>query len=137
MTPDQFKAWRKALKLTQRDAAKALGVSTATIQLYEAGQRFDTGATVEIPTTVDLACSAIDAGIPPRRWTVDRAADRWVISDTIGPVMEARRLPSGGWGAFDELGERCDDTGDVGFPDPTRVVLFVRITTAIPRRAGG
>ncbi|WP_019646973.1 helix-turn-helix domain-containing protein [Novispirillum itersonii] len=136
MTPDLFKSWRKSLKLTQRDAAKALGLSLATIQLYEAGQRFDTGATVVIPTTVGLACAAVNAGLVPIPWRVERSEDRWIICDAVGPLMEARRLPSGGWGAFDDLGERDDEEGAKGYPSPERVVLFTRIKFSLQRKPG-
>lgn len=70
MTPEQFRAWRTSQGLTMEDAAKALGLGRATIQLYERGKRFETddqgdAAEVEIPRHVALACAAIAAGIEP------------------------------------------------------------------------
>lgn len=65
MTADELKAWRERLHLTQREAAKALGISLSNYQLYERGQRFDMKRKVVIPKSIALACSAIAHGIPP------------------------------------------------------------------------
>jgi len=59
MTPDDFKAWRAVMGFNQIEAGKALGLSKSTIELYEKGKRRDTGAPVEIPLTVALACTAL------------------------------------------------------------------------------
>lgn len=59
MTNDQFKTWRKSLRLTKKAAAKALGISVASVSLYEAGKRFDDDRPVEIPKTVELACACL------------------------------------------------------------------------------
>lgn len=40
MTPKQIKAWRKAMGLTQRKAAEALGISVRPFQEMEAGYRY-------------------------------------------------------------------------------------------------
>lgn len=70
MTPEQFRAWRKAQGFTLENAAEALGLARATLQLYERGRRFETddqgdAAEVEIPRHVALACAAIAAGLKP------------------------------------------------------------------------
>lgn len=39
MTADEIKAWRAALKLTQTEAAEALGVPVATYRQWEQGRR--------------------------------------------------------------------------------------------------
>lgn len=59
MSPDDFKAWREAMGLSQVAAAKSLGISKGSIELYEAGKRRDDGRPVIIPLTVALACSAL------------------------------------------------------------------------------
>lgn len=59
MTTDDFKAWRKAMALSQRAAAEALGLSEATIQNYERGYRITDQGRVEIPHPVALACTAL------------------------------------------------------------------------------
>lgn len=51
MSPDNLKAWRKTLGLTQEEAAEKFGVSRATVIAWESGAR-------EIPTMIDLVCSA-------------------------------------------------------------------------------
>lgn len=61
MTPDQFKSWRKAMGLKQREAADLLGLKKRVIQYYEQGER--DGKPVDIPKTVALACFAITAGV--------------------------------------------------------------------------
>ncbi len=69
MTPQDFKTWRKASKLTQTGAAAAFGLSLATVKLYESGRRYgagdDAGRPVEIPRTVQLACAALAHGLTP------------------------------------------------------------------------
>ncbi len=61
MAPEQFRAWRKALGLKQRDAADRLGLKKRMIQYYEKGKR--DGKAVVIPKTVRLACAALAHGV--------------------------------------------------------------------------
>ena len=65
MTPQDFQAWRKARGESRAASAAALGISQATIKLYEAGRRFDDGRPVEIPLAVQLACAALTHGLSP------------------------------------------------------------------------
>ena len=46
MTPEQFRGWRRALGLKQKDAAERLGLKKRMIQYYEHGTR--DGRPVEI-----------------------------------------------------------------------------------------
>lgn len=64
MTPDDFKAWRAKMRLTQTAAAAALDLSEATIQLYERGIR-PNGQPAPIPLAVALACSALYHRLEP------------------------------------------------------------------------
>lgn len=59
MSPDDFKAWRTTMGLSQQAAADALGISKGSVELYEAGKRRDDGRPVVIPKTVALACAAL------------------------------------------------------------------------------
>ena len=61
MEPGDFKKWRKALKMSQKDAAQALGLKRRMIQYYESGKR--EGEKVVIPRSVRLACYALAEGI--------------------------------------------------------------------------
>lgn len=61
MAPEQFRTWRKALGLKQRDAADRLGLKKRMIQYYEKGKR--DGKAVIIPKTVRLACAALAHGV--------------------------------------------------------------------------
>ena len=63
MTPAQFKAWRKRLRLSQTAAAKALGLGLSTVALYEQGKRWEDGRPVVIPKHVRLAMAAIALGL--------------------------------------------------------------------------
>ncbi|MBX3537324.1 MAG: helix-turn-helix domain-containing protein [Chelatococcus sp.] len=63
MTPEQFKAWRKHLKLSQPEAAAVLGISPGSVFNYEKGARSEDGRPVLIPKTVELACAAVALGI--------------------------------------------------------------------------
>lgn len=61
MEPADFKKWRKSLKLSQKEAAHALGLKRRMIQYYEKGER--DGDKVEIPRSVRLACFALTEGV--------------------------------------------------------------------------
>lgn len=61
MTPKDFRRWRKTLKLSQKDAAEALGLKRRVVQYYEKGER--DGEAIDIPKTVRLACYALAQGI--------------------------------------------------------------------------
>lgn len=65
MTSDDFKAWRKEMGFSQAKASDALGLSKPTIENYERGVRRDTGAPVEIPLSVALACAALFHRLEP------------------------------------------------------------------------
>jgi transcriptional regulator with XRE-family HTH domain len=56
MTSVEFKSWRERLGLSQQAAAKVLGLSKSSIELYEHGSRRDDSRPVDIPTTVELSC---------------------------------------------------------------------------------
>ena len=61
MSPHEFKAWRKAMGLRQKEAAALLGLKKRVIQYYEQGRR--DGKQVEVPKAVELACYALSAGV--------------------------------------------------------------------------
>ena len=61
MTPHEFRAWRKAMDLKQKEAAERLGLKKRVIQYYERGHR--DGRTVDIPKSVELACYALAVGV--------------------------------------------------------------------------
>lgn len=61
MEAGDFKKWRKSLKLSQKEAASALGLKRRMIQYYEKGER--DGDPVEIPRSVRLACFALSEGV--------------------------------------------------------------------------
>ena len=60
MKGHDFKRWRKALDMSQKEAADALGLKRRVVQYYEKGER--NGDLVKIPRTVRLACYAIQTG---------------------------------------------------------------------------
>lgn len=61
MKANDFRRWRKALGLKQKEAAEALGLKKRVIQYYEKGDR--DGKKVDIPLTVALACYALSQGV--------------------------------------------------------------------------
>lgn len=61
MRAQDFKRWRKALSLSQKEAAEALGLKRRVVQYYEKGERG--GEKVKIPKTVRLACAALSQGL--------------------------------------------------------------------------
>lgn len=63
MTPKQLFEWRKRGRLTQAQAADALGLSHRMYRYYEKGARED-GRPVAIPKPIELAAHHIEAGTP-------------------------------------------------------------------------
>ena len=64
MTHDQLKHWRvETMRLTQQQAADALGVRLNTYQALERGQSWTTGKPITIDQRTALACAALAAGI--------------------------------------------------------------------------
>ena len=61
MSPHEFKTWRKAMGLRQKEAAARLGLKKRVIQYYEQGRR--DGKQVEVPKAVELACYALSVGV--------------------------------------------------------------------------
>jgi transcriptional regulator with XRE-family HTH domain len=59
MTPEQFTAWRERMGWSKVETAKQLGVSIASVALYERGTRFEDDRPVEIPKTIILATEAL------------------------------------------------------------------------------
>jgi transcriptional regulator with XRE-family HTH domain len=74
LTPRQFKRWRKAMRLHQRQAADQLGLKKRVIQYYERGRR--DGKKIEIPKTVELACYALTMGVDTYDGAVVKRAAR-------------------------------------------------------------
>ena len=54
--PKWFKAWRKGLKLTQKQAAYLLGLKSRMVQNYESG-------THDIPLYIRLAMASLSNGV--------------------------------------------------------------------------
>lgn len=63
MTSDQFSAWRRRMRLKQKQAAEIIGVHKNSIVNYENGVRPGDGRKVEIPLPVAWACVAIEANL--------------------------------------------------------------------------
>lgn len=61
MSARQFRHWRKKLGLSQKEAAKALGLKARMVQYYEKGER--EGKKVEVPLPVRLACWSLQNGV--------------------------------------------------------------------------
>lgn len=53
MTPDDLRAWLDRLNISQSEAARRLGISRNTINMYLAGRW-------EIPRIFELACKALE-----------------------------------------------------------------------------
>lgn len=58
MTPDDLRRWQSEMGYIYDTAAQALGVGRRTYAAWLAGK-------ARIPTSVDLACAALLAGIQP------------------------------------------------------------------------
>jgi len=67
MTPHDLRNWRANLNLTQQEAADLLGISVATVELYERGVRRDSNKPAPIPRYIELACAALNLEIAAER----------------------------------------------------------------------
>lgn len=63
MTPDEVKACRAGLRLTQPEFGKRIGVSRTSAIQYETGRRLDTKQPIQIGKATDLACGAAWLGV--------------------------------------------------------------------------
>lgn len=64
MTPHQFQSWRQHMRLSKTRAAKALGISPSSVDLYERGERRGGDRRpVIIPLAIELACAALALGV--------------------------------------------------------------------------
>lgn len=93
MSPTQFKAWRKALGLKQKDAAERLGLKKRMIQYYETGRRG--GKKVVVPKAVRLACYALSAGIEDYDGSAPAgSSDLGPSAPALKPVIVAKSASS-------------------------------------------
>lgn len=65
MTNLELKAWRDLMKLTQRGAAEALGMTQSAYSAMERGRSYSTGKPVVIDRRTELACVALLSGLAP------------------------------------------------------------------------
>ena len=62
-----FNSWRKRMGFTYRETSKVLDICMASIGYYTRGTRKnkDKDESLEVPKVVLLACSAVEAKLPP------------------------------------------------------------------------
>lgn len=65
LTPEQLRAWRRRLELTQVEAAKLIGVSIRSYSLFECGD-------TPISKPIALACWAVEVMANGRRRAFDQ-----------------------------------------------------------------
>ena len=64
MTPADFKSWRKAMGIKQKEAAALLGIKKRLIRHFEKESGVKSGAKkTKIPKSVELACYALSRGV--------------------------------------------------------------------------
>jgi len=67
MTPEELKAWRGRMGLSQKAAAEELNVSVATFSDWERGKSRDTGKYIGPTRLVELATIALESAAKARR----------------------------------------------------------------------
>lgn len=60
-----FASWVKRMDITNREAARRLGMHTNTVNYYCLGRRCDKDKPIVVPTVVLLACSALEKNLTP------------------------------------------------------------------------
>jgi len=84
VTPKAFKHWRKGvMRMSQKEAAEALGLKRRVVQYYEKGER--DGEPLAIPKAVRLACFALAEGVTDYHGP-DTGAEGIVPDPTVGTV---------------------------------------------------
>lgn len=63
MTPGDLQGWQQAMGISGLEAARRLGVSSATYRDWLAGVSRTTGKPIKISRLVALACAALAAGV--------------------------------------------------------------------------
>ena len=63
MTPGDLQGWQQAMGISGLEAARRLGVSSATYRDWIAGRSRTTGKPIKIGRLVALACAALAAGV--------------------------------------------------------------------------
>lgn len=63
MTPGDLQGWQQAMGISGLEAARRLGVSSATYRDWIAGRSRTTGKPIKISKLVALACAAIAVGL--------------------------------------------------------------------------
>ena len=82
MTPNLFKAWRKALGLSQKKAADALGLKNRIVQYYEKGERDGEKAPKTHQTrTIDLTTTVVERLI------------KWRQTQRVESLRRGRKVP--------------------------------------------
>lgn len=63
MTPGDLQVWQQAMGISGLEAARRLGVSSATYRDWLAGVSRTTGKPIKLPPMLGLACAALAAGV--------------------------------------------------------------------------
>lgn len=61
MTPADLRAWQQAMGISGREAARRLGISSATYRDWLTGTSRNTGKPIALPPLLGLACAALAA----------------------------------------------------------------------------
>lgn len=70
MTPEELKSWQDSMGWSGLEAARQLGVSSATYRDWLSGVSRTTGKPVKATKMAALACAALAAGLGP--WVADK-----------------------------------------------------------------
>ncbi len=137
MTPEQIKACRAGLRLTQAEFGKRIGVSRSSAIQYESGQRLDTKQPIEISKTTNMACGSawLDIGGFDAVIAAADRADYQTHSAT--PILPSNSVPS--WhleAAVQELERRGFKLSEyrLGFPLLATMALWAQIARWCPER---
>ena len=63
MTPGDLQGWQQAMGISGLEAARRLGVSSATYRDWIAGRSRTTGKPITLPPLLGYACAAMAAGL--------------------------------------------------------------------------
>lgn len=131
MTPEEIRACREGLRLSQVAFGQRIGVGRVSINHYENGRRHDTKQPIEISKTTDMACAAAWLAIDGYT-AILTAAERadTQVGDCL-PTLSNGAVES--WiveAAIQELAKRGFDIGEhrLAFPLLSILAVWTQIT---------
>ncbi|WP_293795378.1 hypothetical protein [uncultured Bosea sp.] len=135
MSPDEVKACRAGLRLTQPEFGKCIGVSRTSAIQYETGRRLDTKQPIQIGKGTDMACGAAWLGVEGYTAIIAAAERADAQVGDFPPILPSNAVePWAAEAALHELEKRGFRIGEhrLTFPLLSTLAVWPQITRWCP-----